>query len=333
VEVIIEWVKGHTDNSLVHDTVFGNVMADKLATAGVAASRMGQAIGSINTSAAEGYWKYAPDKHPFISNRRMYFNTMVEYIKEGEYYLGEHGKDDDVFGKRTADGAFAVVCLKQCDPVLETVRKHQALLANGADSIVMARLDQIYNPITHQEIFEMGAHAMVQRTPYRLDLEDLKKQPITREFKPPRLAMRAVDAISDLSEKLQLFLAKDEKLVVTDLTPNLYETTVKTSKKGESKTEVKLKSEYNVGFAALNIDANYETPEGVKSAPVTLTLGIDMLDRNALKRLEDLNPKVSLISWLESPGCFRYATVVEAAGDIGIWAGVYSNLRIVDGKQ
>jgi hypothetical protein len=86
---------------------------------------------------------------------------------------------------------------------------------------------------------------------------------------------------------------------------------------------------YNVGFAALELDVNYKSDDGILAAPVILTLGIDLLDRNALKKLEIYNPKVTIISWLEAPGVFRYATVIEANEDVGIWAGCYSNLRIV----
>jgi ribonuclease HI len=329
VKVEFAWVKAHTDNSLVHDDILGNIQADRLATAGVMASRMKQSINSIQVTAADSYWKFAPEKHPFINNRRMYFNTVPEYIKPGEYYLGEHGKDDDVFGKRVADGAFAVVKLTMPDPVLEMIRNHQAAVAAGMDSIIMARLDEVFKPEIYQELLEMGPHAIQQPNPYRLDLLCLNKQPLTREFKPPKLAMRAVENISELAEKLELYLKKDPSVVVTDLTSTLYETSEKKAKKGEVLTQVKLKPEYNVGYAALQVDAHYETADGIKTAPVTLTLGIDMLDRNALKRLEDRHPKVSLITWLEAPGIFRYATVIEAGSDKGIWAGVYSNLRIV----
>lgn len=317
-----QWIRSHSE-------FLGNETVDRHATAGVFASQRREIMGEIVVREPQDYWRKTVDRHPFIASRKLYFNTMAEYVTPGEYYLGDHGKDDDNCGKRTSDGAFAVVVLKQPDPVIETMRNMQVSVSGGMDSIIFARVDALYTPENYENAMLYGRHAFYQPAYDRLDLHFVTDEPVTRERRPAKLAMRAVESLSDLAEKLDKFLNKDPELTVTDLTVILYETTVKTKKKGEPITQVKLKSEYNVGFAALQVDANYKSEDGVKSAPVTLTLGIDLLGRNALKRLEDLAPKVSLISWLESPNVFRYATVVEAGEDKGIWAGVYSNLRVV----
>ena len=322
VEVKIQWVKGHDD-------ILGNELADKLATVAVMTSGRLGARSSVQVSVPEGYWKYEPDRHPFLAHRRMYFNTQSAFNKPGEYYLGEHGKDDDLLGKRISDGAYAVVHLESPDTILELVRNHQIELAGETDSIVMARLDHLYRPNTHREISTHGTLAIEQPSPYRLDLMCMDREPLTRELRPPKLAMRAVEAVEELAAKLGHYLAGTGDIVKTDLTSILYETTVKADKKGVSTTTMKLKPEYNVGFAALEVDANYLAGGEVASASIILTLGIDLLDRNALKRLEGENPKVSLISWNEAPNVFRYATVIEAGNNKGIWAGVYSNLRMI----
>jgi ribonuclease HI len=322
VDVQIQWVKGHDD-------ILGNELADKLATIAVMTSRRSEDRSHIDTTTAEGYWKYEPDRNPMISHRRMYFNTQTEFNRPGEYYIGDHGKDDELLGKRISDGAYAVIKLEQPDPVLEMVRAHQIEIAGETDSIVMALLDQLYRPDRHKELTNYGTFAIEQPNPYRLDLLCMDREPLTRELRPPRLAMRAVEAVEGLAIQLQKYLNKDASIVTTDLTSILYETTVKVDKKGVSTTIMKLKPEYNVGFARLEVDANYQAGDEVASASVILTLGIDMLDRNSLRRLEGSNPKVTLISWNEAPNVFRYATVVEAGNDKGIWAGVYSNLRIV----
>lgn len=335
VNVKINWVRSHGDD-------LGNTLADRLATIGVMASRAKHIGNFIESNTAEGYWKYNVDRHPMMSHRRMYFNTMAEYLRPGEYYLGDHGKDDDLLGKRISDGAYSVVLLGTPDPIIEMLRNYQAQLAKNTDTIMMARLDNLYRADTHQSLSKYGPLATEQTNPFRMDLTcygrdpasgEVNREPLTREMRPPMLAMRAVESVSELALKLMEFLAGKEHLIVTDLTPILYETTVKTVKKADPIAIMKLKPEYNVGYAALAVDANYMTPSGdVKAAPITLTLGIDLPDRNALKRLEDSSPKVSLISWLEAPNVFRYATVIEAGHDKGIWAGVYSNLRIVSGQ-
>ncbi|MNU19584.1 Ribonuclease HI [compost metagenome] len=322
VHVKIEWLRAH-------DGEPGNEAADKQATIGVFAARAGLIRSEITVNGPEGYWKYDTERNPMISLRRMYFNTQVQYNRPGEYYLGEHGKDDELLGKRISDGAFAVVQLAEPDPVLEMLRGHQIKIAGEQDSLVMALLDQVYKADRHRELLNHGPLATEHRDPYRLDLHTVDEEPLTRELRPPRIAMRAVEAVEELAILLKKYEAKDPTLGYTDLTSILYETSVKVDKKEVSTTTMKLKPEYTVGFARLEVNANYLTDDGVSSAPVILTLGIDMLDRNSLRRLEAALPKVTLITWNEAPTVFRYATVVEAGADKGIWAGVYSNLRIV----
>jgi len=192
----------------------------------------------------------------------------------------------------------------------------------------------VFKAQTHKELTEWGENVLNYPKLFRLDLFGMDPlEPLARELNPPRLAVRAVESLSQLADILDLYLAGDPSIVSTDLTSILYETTLKTKKIKGGGEEIEaiqtLKSEYNVGFASLPTEALYGVGQDTKSAKVTLTLGIDLLDRNALKRLEGLKPQVKIVSWLESPTSFRYATVVEAGEDKGIWAGVYSNLRIV----
>lgn len=322
VDVQIQWVKGHDD-------ILGNEMADKLATIAVMTSRRGEAKHSIEVTAAEGYWKYDADKHPFLNLRFMYMNSNAAHNTIGEYYIGNTSNETDQIGKRVADGAFGLVRLEKPDPVVEMLRARQIAMAGMIDLLVLIRLEYLFRSDVHQRITTHGDVVMIQENPRKLDLVDLNQEPFTKELYPPKIAWRAVEAIAELSQKLDAFLAKDPGIVVTDLTSILYETSVKTDKKGVTTTSMKLRPEFSVGFASLPVEANYANGETIASASIILTLGIDMLDRNSLKRLEDKLPKVSLITWLEAPQAFRYATVVEAAGDKGIWAGVHSNLRIV----
>lgn len=322
VDVQIEWVKAHDD-------ILGNVQADRLATIAVMVSKSGELAHELTATAAEGYWKYEPDRHPMLNHRRLYMNTREQFNRPGEYYIGEHGKDDDLLGKRISDGAFALVRLEKPDTVLEMLRNRQIEAAGEIDTLVMLRLDHIYRSDVHQRIVSYGKYFVVQPDPSWLHLEDLDEESISRELRPPKLALRAVEAIEELGGKLEQYLRRDAQIVVTDLTPILYEKNVKVDKKGETTATMKLKADYNVGFASLEVDAQYSAGNELSSASVILTLGIDMLDRNSLKRLEDRLPQVSLITWSEAPNVFRYATVVEAGNDKGIWAGVYSNLRVV----
>lgn len=329
VMVRINWVRGH-------DGYLGNVNADHAATAGVMQSMRNAAkmlpdstkSGTLTTTKADGYWKYDTDRHPFIAHPNMYFNTQIDYARAGEYYFGTHGKDDDTLGKRIPEGSYAVVVLESPDPMLEMARQFSCRHNGNEDSIAFLRLSQAYRPDVHRELTFFQEHAMVPAKTKRIDLETLAGEPLVTVMNPAMLARRAVDSITEMLETLKHFTEDNPRIVRTDITSILYETAEKPTKKG-NEAFMQLKPEYNVGFASLVVDANYQGVDVVETAPVTLTLGIDLLGRNSLKRLETTNPKVTLITWLESVGAFRYATVIQSGNDIGIWAGYYSNLRIV----
>lgn len=324
-EVQFHWVESHLG-------IQGNEDADEWATIGVLHARNGIHRHEVMTSVPEGYWKYETGKHPFISLPRLYFNTQAQFNTSGHYFLGNHGKDDEMLGKRISDGACAVVYLNEPDPAIETVRNVVIEDAGDASSLVMARLDQLYKSNTHKQIVNYGRCAMDRPNKYRLDVETVDKQPLVRQFKPALIAWRVVEVMTFLADQLKKYQEGNDLITVTDMTAILYETVTTPSKKkgGEPKTTVQLKADYDVGFAALGVDANYKDEEGdVKSANIILSLGIDLPDRNSLKRLESKTPKVTLLTWAESACSFRYATVIEADDGVGIWCGAYSNLRIL----
>ncbi|MBB5409274.1 ribonuclease HI [Paraburkholderia sp. HC6.4b] len=330
VDVRFIWVKAHSHH-------LGNVLADKLATIGIALSAQGLPRNEISSAAAQGYWKYDTGRHPMLANRCLYFNSVAQYQQPGVYYLGDHGKEDELLGKRISDGAHTVTRLSAPDPAIELIRNYTTELAAGLDSIIIVRLDQLFSPTTHRELITWGTAALLRPNTWRLDLNCLDEEPgghthkpLSRECRPPRIAMRAIEAISGLIERLRLYEAHDASITTTDLTGHLYETKEKpAAKKGEPQVVMELRPEYGVGFASMSVCANYHAADSVASIPLTLTLGIDLLNRNSLKRLEKSSPTVTLITWPESGRSFRYATVVKAGEDICISAGTYSNLRVI----
>ena len=333
VDLKIEWVEGHPEQQET-EGYLGNTLVDKLATLAVMYAKAGINRNDITTTVADGYWKYVPDKHPFIANRRLYFNTFSEYLSPGEYYLGEHDKDDNMLGKRISDGAYAVVKLATPDPLIEMVRNYTSKKANNIDTLVMLRVDQLFKPATHKELSTHGPISLLQ-SERSLSMDCLDRQPLTLELKPARIAFRAIEATAEMSMKLIAFLKDDPKIISTDLTSILYETEVKIDKKKNATTTLRLRPEFNVGYAALkDVETKYLNEDGsIGTTPVTLSLGIDILDRNSLKRLEEMNPRVTLITWMESPYAFRYATVIEAGLDKGIWCGWYSNLHLITSAE
>jgi ribonuclease HI len=320
VNIEVTWVKAHSG-------IYGNEVVDQLASIGVIASSKKMVRSEVKTSPAEGYWKSEVERHPFIGNRRMYFNTLRESNVTGEYYLGEHGKDDDHLGKKTSDGALCVVQIRQPDFVLEDIRQHLCGLSDGSDSVMMVRLDEVYKPETFKILSNYGSLATIKPKARCLDLETLAREPLCKEFVPPFLAFRAFGHLAELKGLLESYKTGNKDLHLKDITSILYNSQVIEKKNKEPVIVVKLKPEYSTGFTALPIEFEYVSEEeGKVNLKIILTLGLDILSRNYLKRLEDFEPKVSVVVWRHAKGVFRYATIIESQGSYGVWAGVYSNI-------
>lgn len=314
-DVEVRWVKGHS----VH---LGNQLADKNADYGALYSKRGEVRTEFTTAAAEGFWSAKVEKHPFICQRRIYFSSVGVSNVPGEYYLGEHGKDDELLGKRTADGAHSFIKLKEPETLIELMRRYQCEIAGGQDSIMMGRLDKLYEAGVVNDLEAYGNICFVRPHRHRLDLNFVDGEPISKECKPPRLTMRAIQSLNTIKGVFESWQAgTDENLTATDVTDKFYETT--------DKGECRLKAEFVVGFSSLPITASYGKTNAKKEDKIDLCLGVDLPDRNALKKLEKFKPRVIVVTWMEADQAFRYATIVQAGDDFGIWAGMHSNLRVV----
>lgn len=322
VGITTQWVLGHNGHQ-------GNELADMLADVGQRYAMYGKSINSIESTPPDGYWNYERERHPFLFQPCTYFSTIASTVKPGIYYVGYHDKVDEMLGKRIQDGAFGVVMLKHPDPIIETVRNFQLTVSSDSGYIVILKMDRLFKSTNHKLISEHGDILLKRSGRFNTDLCMPNDDPLTKECRPPMISWRAVEQLDFLVAKLQDYHRNDPSITVTDLTPILYETTTKTPKKGDPITVMNFKAEYEVGFAKLPVDANYrDAQQEIKTAGIIMLLGIDLPDRNALKRLEGKNPVVTLITWPEAVGAFRYATVIESDGDVGIFAGVYSNLRV-----
>jgi len=313
IKVTFQWIKGHDDH-------LGNELADKLATIGVFNAIEGKIQTEVSQSPPEGYWTTEVDKHPLIANKRLYFCTLEHSLVPGEYYLGNHGKDDELIGKRMADGVYQFVKIPNPDPILEMVRLRQSKLVNNEDLIVMARLDKLYDKTTYNYLTNYGQICLYQPFPNRFDLHFVDTEPVTKVIKPPRLAIRAIEALNVLKGMLDQQLKDPTTFKETDITDQIYEI--------DNKQKLKLKPVFISGFTKFNVNVEYNNETNF--IDVEITLGVDLPDRNVLKKLESYSPKVSVITWMESDQMLRYATIIKTNdGAVSIMAGYYSNHRFI----
>lgn len=318
------WNKGHDNN-------FGNEIVDLLAFVGRQYAVKGLApVHEITESLPEGYWKYDTDRHPFLNHRRMYYNTLAESNIPGEYCMGEHDKNDDLAGKQMSNGAYAYILLDEPSKALEAVRNYSVKLAEGDDVVMIARVDYIFRSDIHK-VLEAHNEVVLNRAngPLRNVVHKVSDELVAREHTPPYNIHACVQHMDQLKEIMEDYTANSPHLLTTNITSLIYESSTET-KKGEEKVVMKLRPEFTVGTDNMDAEVNYKHPvNGPSKTTINILLGLDLLDRNALRRLENLEPVVHLVTWAEEPSAFRFATIIEIKGGIGIWVGAYSNLRLI----
>lgn len=318
-----------------HSGDVGNDMADHFCGMAIVAGRKGITLDEMDITEAKGYWSSSADCNKMLSCSKWYFNTHIVSNKSPDgrtiYYIGDHGSDDELYGKPQSDIGYAVLYLKEPDPVLETIRAFQDTVdASTFNNVIIGRLDNILQSSNYEDILD-GKDNFIHRPTQFLDLY-LNNDPkhggvqLTKEQRPARLAFNAFDRMMEMECRLWDFISDSESkgVCVTDITSLLYD--VDDSKK---KPVCKLKPEITTATRSLPIDVSYDTGARKGVEKVSITVGQDIAKRNTLSALAGLFPKVSVVTWREADNGFRYATIIEADGDVGIWAGIYSNLRVL----
>lgn len=322
IEVIWGWIKGH-------DGHLGNELSDQLATMGRIAATFDTAARGTDLVPAKGYWSKVSSNNPMLSQTSWYFNTHVggaQQAKDGRtiYHLSDDATDAHR-GKRVGDTASSVLFLKEPDPVLEMVRLAQDAVDDSTFNwVIVGKLDNILSSQTYGPLKKFG-HYRIHRRGHKLDLSDVKKTAITEMQNPPGLAFRAVESLTTLSNILQEYLDGNDAYHVTDITSQLYDADVK-----KKKIVKKLKPTITTSTRVLLInEALHRVGNEPETVPVKLTVGIDIAKRNTLSALAASDPTVKLITWKESGVAFRFATIIETHDDVGIWAGVHSNIHLL----
>ncbi|BDD79339.1 hypothetical protein [Burkholderia phage FLC8] len=329
-DIKCDWMPGHS-------IFLGNQLADNNANLGKNMTLAGLTDDAFHKEPAQGYWKAAEvDKHPLICHQKLFFNGEMTGTEKGRYYMGAIDKDLGLFGKRLSDTSYSVIQTKEPIESLEALIAYHCKLGGYKNEMVIGHLGAFFKSNVFKMFTEYGNWSLYQPNSYNNNLQSVDKQVVTEVVDPPKKALEAVMAVNTLASRLDEWLNKDEsskRYAVTDLTPHLYETSI-TKKKNKEIPVTKLKASIKPGVASIEVDALYRDSNGVEiTLPTILTFGIDMADRNGLKRIEETNPKVTLLTWEESPGVFRYFTVIEAGDDAGAYCGYYSNVRLNKAKQ
>lgn len=324
----VDWIKGHADK-------LGNELADGRALLGMLYSTHREEKLQFDLTPAKGYWKSDVARHPFLDFSRLYFNSHKPFNQAGHYYFANPGKDELLIGKRIPDTSYCVVSFKkQGDPVIEAIREKQFEVSNDINMIMMMRLDRVFSPEIYPVLQAHADKVLVRSGRNNTGLNFIDQKPITVELNPAGLSIRAIEALVFLENLLQSFVfrrdhpelsSKQDNLMITDITSYFFElqTDEKKLKKGHV---LKLKETINSQLEKIEIPVQvFKTDHEPIWKNIPLLLGMDVLKRNGLKKIEDQSPTIHLLTWYESITSVRYACVIDTDDACGIWSNFYAD--------
>ena len=339
VQFQFQWVKGHSGD-------LGNHLADRCATRAIFVGRKGHENDMVTLEDAKGYWGFKPERSRMLSHPNWYYAAgAVESYTSADgrhvYYLGDPREEEELLGKKIAQATFSVVYLRQPEPILNMIRDTVARMGGDQyQALSVGDLRTIFKPEIYEELQRHGDlllhcdgknHRVTMWDHGEKNLKDeVINSTLSKDIRPARLAYRAIEALQSLERTLNEYLnpAEETQVRFTDLTGLLYESD--TSKK---KPVFKLKPHVTSALRSIDVEAGYATGDGgTGKTKLCLTLSLDLPDRNTLSALAGEDTKVTLLTWPESPHALRYAVVIEADGDVGIWSGIYANLHMLASK-
>lgn len=345
------FVKIEYQHISAHKGLMGNERADELASMGVRSSLDLQNSndatftterGSTTISVSKSYWNNTIERNPYLDKKRIFFNTSEEYIEPGYYYQSDSGGSDFIHGKRLAEAGYSVLRLKEPDPAVELVRQRACQFSQDIVSISMVHIDQLFNKKVHTDVSRYGMSCLTAKTIINnmgqklFNVSYVDKVNLATEANPTALTMRCIDAFGFIEELLVSYEKKDDPSALklpgftcTDATSFFYDTVVNKNKK-LNKTHVKvLKKEIEPSKSRYPFTFNFSYKEMEIACKFPIVLGLDILPRNNLKKIEEDDPRVTLVSWLDSEVAIRYAFVIETDKALGIWSNYFSDRVLI----
>lgn len=330
------WVRGHNEN-------IGNSMADYFASIAVNAAQEYLSNGIVDMrrpkmleqiSPEKNYWTRDPNRHPFLHFKRAYFNRVLEKNEPGHYFLIEPADDDAMIGKR-ANEAYAVVRLNTPCEMMENVIQAQGMFGQDENRVVLALMERVYSKFVSKFSDWFGKKAFFGSANKREVLfRDFA--PVALEHNPPLLIYRSSEILLHLDSLLDEFMKEtgrsmadmeDDsapylKPTIEDITDEFYLVEEKNAG-GKVTRKVTLKSEFVTGYK--NHIFHKERIINGRSVKLKfpMSLGMDLPNRNQLKRLESDLPNIYLLTWNDSDVSLRYAFVVDCVSGVGVWSNYF----------
>lgn len=301
VKIELIKVKGHSGD-------LGNHLADRLALLGRVNSSVSKYGIKYNFRAGK-YWKLKFDKHPFINVNHIYFTN--EERKENSYIIMDYPTDIEL-GKKTNESIYGVVVMNNPIDMIDNIAnvfnsnmKSLSMLS----SIKMSNLFSQYH-LVNKEAFGDDVY---MSTKSKKELSVMDNMLLANTVLPAGLAMQMYTKTLNLRSILESYFNKDDTSVrmlhdVTDLFFGIDE---------KDKPVCILDN----GIKTLNIDVTVKD----KKHTLPMMFGIDIIPRNNIKRLEKLEPKVTIVTDITANKVIEYYTVIECVDGTAIYCNFYSN--------
>lgn len=320
-----------------HTGDYGNTIADYNATIGITLTRKNLAP-RWTVMSGEEYFSPEESIHPLLSMDRIYFSSDPDSFQEGVYYQATGSGKDFIFGKRSEEASFSVVCLDTADPIINSMMKRQLDRITDVNFVSYIKRESLRDARMMNYIQRYSGLALLEK-PGNKNLYFLDKKPLVIEVMPGELPLRAIDSLTHLEEILNEFqmnfiqngvFYEDGQMQykLHDITEHFYESVTKRSGKNEIE-EQRLRAEFGVGVK----DTDAEVILDGVGYPVKLVFGCDVPDRNVMKRFEKLDPTIYLATWRFSDLMVRYAVIVKTVDALGIWCNYFSNNILLKPKK
>lgn len=326
VSFSMKWVRGHNFDH-------GNTKADYLAAVGTNHSIDRVEVQQIDLFDPQGYDRDAVDVHPLLTYKRMYYNSDASLNAPGQYYMASWAGKEYIHGRRMGDVSYCILKLAEPDHLAELViKRHTEPGEIEVGGLLYTKLDRLKAGDVQLHLTRYGGKAL-RRDRRCNNLVFADRKPVALEVTPGELPMRTVDTFSHLEDILIQF----EKFCETgvfdegsvdyryiDITDALYDTVEK--KRGKEVYSVSvLKKEFGVGVEGFPVEIDRSVPGLEISVKRQILFAEDLPTRNAMKRLESLEPKVGIVSWSPGDGVFFYAVVIKCRDCVGIWSNYFAN--------
>ena len=300
-----------------HSGDHGNHISDRLALlARMESTRLSNEL-IFKLTPPKNYWTGTPERHPFLSLRQLFFtNIQREESKENIFAVMKYKKDDEL-GKKSHEACFGLVIFNNKIELLESAINEFQKHFKTMSLLSSVDLNNLYSNNVNRYLDIFGTKAfMFNKNQGILNVVD--ETDVVNEIRPAGLATQAFNKVLNLYTLIGYYRTGDTDLIKTfDITDKFYEL----DEKNKTKTVIPN------GVNSISVEFTYE--DDVIKLP--LELGRDLLDRNAIKKLESPDVKVTLMVEKITPMYLQYFIIIDKqdTNDISIWHNFYSNSILI----